>query len=818
MKVLKFGGTSVGTADSISEVGKIIAAYHKKKERIAVVFSAFGGVTNTLSELGELAAASDEQYTGKLKKLEAHHFAMIDTLIGAKHQSKANASVKMLINELEDLLHGVFLLKELSPRTFDLILSFGERLSCTIMTQYLHALGVPCSYLDARSLVRTDDRFGRARVNFRITNRDIKEHFKQNKDVAVITGFIGSTDRNETTTLGRGGSDYTASIFAAALDAKEIEIWTDVDGVMTADPREVKKAFSLPAISYIEAMELSHFGAKVIYSPTVQPAFSKKIPIRIRNTFNPEFKGTLITDKTDKRSLPVKGISSIKSVSLITLLGSGMVGVPGVSARLFGTLANADINVILITQASSEISISFAVDPSDTARAKKLLEEEFSQELKNKKVDRIIVEEDLSILAIIGENMRNTPGISGHLFSGLGKNGINIVAIAQGSSELNLSIVIDSENLNKALNVVHEAFFLSDTRTLNLFIVGTGLIGGTLLKQIDKQAEYLLKQKRLKINIVGLCNSKKMLLDENGISLKTWKKRLDGSKEKMRIEDFVGRMQQMNLPNSIFVDNTSSAAVIEHYNTILSESISIVTPNKLANSGPYKRYRENKLTAFRTGALFLYETNVGAGLPVINTLEDLKNSGDQILKIEGVLSGSLSYIFNTFKKGVSFSDVVLKARESGFTEPDPRDDLNGMDVARKILILARETGHELELKNIKVENILPKPCQEAKTIDQFFAALKKADGYFDELREKAEKQGKLLRFIAKMEKGKATVSLQAVDSSHPFYSLSGSDNMIAFTTQRYLERPLVIKGPGAGAEVTAAGVFANIISISNYLL
>jgi len=817
MKVLKFGGTSVGNADSISKVVDILLSYKKKKEAYTVVFSAMSGVTNLLVEAGKKASESDESYQKALKEIEKRHFDTIKKLLDIKTQSKVVANIRMLINELEDLLHGVFLLKELSPRTLDLVSSFGERMSSYIMAEYMLQSGIKCTYVDARSLIRTDDNFGNAKVNVKHTNQNIKEHFDAARDVQVLTGFIASTEKAETTTLGRGGSDYTASLVAAALSADCVEIWTDVNGVMTADPRAVKRTFTLPAISYVEAMELSHFGAKVIYPPTLQPAFNKKIPIWIKNTFNPEFEGTLISEKTKANDFLIKGISSIGNIALINLQGSGMVGVPGVSSRVFSALARKGVNVILITQASSEYSICFAVAPEDAEKARLLIEVEFEAEMASKKIEKVHVETDLSIVALIGENMKKTPGIAGRMFTALGKNGINVIAIAQGSSELNISVVIPKNDLSKALNALHEAFFLSDIKTLNLFAVGLGLIGSTLMQQIRKAAEYLLKEKSLKINVIAVSNSKKMLFNENGIDLKTCKDKLLKDGQDMDIEQFIREMKRLNLENSVFVDNTSSKDVIVHYEEILKSSISIVTPNKLANSGKYKDYEKLQRACQKYKARFLYETNVGAGLPVINTLRDLKYSGDKIIKIEGILSGTLSYIFNNFKPGARFVDIVKEAKERGFTEPDPRDDLNGMDVARKILILAREAGFDLEPSDVKVENILPEPCLKAKSVDDFFAQLDKHNAVFEEQLLKAEKNKKVLRFIAKLENGKATVNLESVGPEHPFYSLSGSDNMISFTTERYKERPLVIKGPGAGAEVTAAGVFAEIISISNYL-
>ncbi len=817
MKVLKFGGTSVGSPESIKRAVEIIKKYKENNLPIAVVASAMSGITNTLIETGELAAGNDERYLDRLKDIETKHFQTVKDLLKIKNQSSVLAQVKKLTNELEELMHGVFLLKEISTRTLDLILTFGERLSCTIFTEYAIQEGLEAELLDARKLVKTDDRFGKARVKKELTYENIQNYFKDNKAIQIITGFISSTEKGETTTLGRGGSDYTGALFGAALHAEEIEIWTDVDGVMTTDPKKVKKAFPLKELTYVEAMEMSHFGAKVIYPPTLQPAFEKRIPLRIRNTFNPDFPGTVIREKAEKGDYLIKGISSIEGISLINLQGSGMVGVAGVSSRLFTALAENDISVILITQASSEHSICIAVDPKDAPKAKKVIDNEFRPEINAGKIEEVNAENELSIVAIIGENMKNTPGIAGKMFDAMGKNGINIRAIAQGASEVNLSIVIESKDLAKALNSIHEVFFLSDVKTLNVFLVGVGLIGGTLLKQIAAQHQHLLKDQFLNINIVALANSKKMLFNVDGISLKHWKEQLLASDEKSDMKKYVQKMEELNLSNSVFIDCTSNAVVVEFYEEVLNHSISIATPNKLAGSGPYARFKKLKETAFRNGIKYLFETNVGAGLPVITTLNDLMQSGDKVLKIEGVLSGTLSYIFNNFQKGIAFSDVVKTAKERGFTEPDPRDDLNGMDVARKILILSREVGHALELKDVVVENILPKACLEAKSVDDFFVELEKENRHFEELLEKATAENKVLRFIAKMEDGKATVNLQAVDMSNPFYSLSGSDNMISFTTDRYNERPLVIKGPGAGAEVTAAGVFAEIISLSHFL-
>lgn len=827
MKVLKFGGSSVGSADSIKLVADIVQDYQQQGTHCAIVVSAMGGVTDRLIALSQRAAEGDETYTDLLKELEEHHFSAARSLIGVQAQSRVFAYLKTLLNELDDLLHGVFLLRERSARSLDLVSSFGERLSAYLISQYMNERGLEAEFLDARKIIVTDQDFNRAKVDFEATNRRIAAHFKENSRLQVVTGFIAATLDEETTTLGRGGSDYTASIIGAALDAEEIEIWTDVDGVMTADPRQVPAAFSLDAISYIEAMEMSHFGAKVIYPPTMLPVLSKNIPLRIRNTFHRTFPGTVISHdpyssviseslKTSKTPA-VKGISSIKEAALLALQGSGMIGTPGISSRLFGALARRKINVIMITQASSEHTITFAVSPVDADGAQHTMEEEFAEEIRAGKIEPPGVEVQLSIVAIIGENMRQTPGISGKLFSALGRNGINVRAIAQGSSEVNLSVVIGQRNLSKALNTVHEAFFLSERKTLNVFMAGIGLIGKTLLQQINQQDAYLLENRLLRINFVGLINSKKMLLDEAGIAPGEWRQELEDRGEVSDIAAFVHRMEEMNLPNSVFIDCTSSEAVADFYHEILKSAISVVTPNKLANSRSYDRYRQLKQTAVQAGVKFLYETNVGAGLPVIRVLQDLKDSGDKVYKIEGVLSGTLSYLFNSFTEGRSFSEVVREAQQKGLTEPDPRDDLNGIDVARKILILAREIGLPLELTDVAVENILPDECLQAASVDDFFAALEKNNEVFEQRRQRAEAEDKRLRFVATLEDQQAAVRLLAVDATHPFYNLSGSDNIISYTTDRYRERPLVVKGPGAGAEVTAAGVFADLISISNYL-
>lgn len=818
MRVLKFGGTSVGSAARILEVIDILKDYKSQNIIFCSVFSAVGGMTNKLIEMSTLAANQDDNYKSVLKEFEAIHLEIVRNIIDVKNQSQVIAAVKTMLNDLEDILQGVYLVRELSNKSLDFIVSHGERMSTYMTTKAAEERGLAVEMIDSRELVRTNSDFGKAKVDFAVTNKLIVERFKVNPTkFKLITGFIGSDSEGNTTTLGRGGSDYSASIFAAALDAELTEIWTDVNGVMTADPRKVQNAYTLEKITYNEAMEMSHFGAKVIYPPTLQPVFAKKIPIAIKNTFNPSFPGTLISEQSGEvHKLRVKGISSIDDISLVTVQGSGMIGVSGFSARLFSVLGAKGINIILITQASSEHSITFGVAPGQGLLAKDFIETEFEMEMQAGKLEPVRIVKELSIVAIVGENMQDTPGISGRMFSALGKNGINISAIAQGSSELNISAVIPKKNIAKALNVLHDAFFKNVSHTLNVFVVGPGLIGSTLLNQIGEQQAYLLEKLGLELRVVGIANSKNMVFEEKGLDLSKWNELL-AKGESSSIESFVAKIKALNLPNSVFVDNTSNKHIPTLYPQILDSSVSIVTPNKVANSSSLVDYKILRQTAQKRGVLFLYETNVGAGLPVINTLQDLIHSGDEIVKIEGVLSGSLSFIFNTFDGSTSFKDVVMQAKEKGYTEPDPRDDLNGMDVARKILILSREAGYELEPSDVKIENILPQACIDAKTVDSFFEELTKADDVFKKMILDAKAANQKLRFIACMENGKTTVGLKAVDANHPFYSMSGSDNMISYTTRRYLNNPLVIKGPGAGAEVTAAGVFADIIRVSNYL-
>lgn len=815
MKVLKFGGSSVGTPERILSIVSILKTYYGRGDKFTVVFSAFGGVTDSLIEMAHLASEGDPKYQDVFESFSKRHFDAIEKLLSGPLKQEIKDELYKNHEVLKNLLAGVFLVREASKRTMDYVLSFGERNSAFIISYVLQQHGIPAKYLNARQIIKTNKNFGNAKVDLKLTYEKIKEYYSQNSGIHIVTGFIASAKGGLTTTLGRGGSDYTASLLSAGLEADVLEIWTDVDGVLTADPRKVKKAFTISEMSYSEALEMSHFGAKVIYPPTLHPVMVNNIPLYIKNTFNPEFIGTRISNKTQKQEKAVKGISSISKISLLTIQGSGLFGVPGIAGLVFSSLAQAGINVILITQGSSEYSISFAIDPANAKLAREVLEETFKNEIRSNLVDPIKVENNLSTVAIIGEQMRYMPGIAGRLFNALGKNGINVVAIAQGSSELNISVVVSQKDEEKALNALHDGFFLSESNQLHLFIVGVGLIGKALIAQIAKQSNFLKTQKGTDLKIIGISNSQKMLFHEDGIDLHNWKDQLEQSEESADIQRFVTKMKHFNLPNSIFVDNTASKDVAEQYLAVLENSISISTPNKIANSADYDSYKHLHETARKRGVLFSYETNVGAGLPVISTLRNLIDSGDKILKIEGVLSGSLSYIFNNLALGKSFSSIVKEALDLGYTEPDPRADLGGLDVMRKILILSREVGFPLEMADISFEPILPSYLIDAPDINSFFDQLPLEDENFTKLVFDSVDQK--LCVIAKLEGGKASVRLQKVGKESPFFNLDGSDNMIVFTTERYMERPLVVRGPGAGAEVTAAGVFAEILFIGHTL-
>lgn len=813
MKILKFGGTSVGSIKNIKTLMDILKKETVNGQKPIIVLSAMSGVTNLLTAMAQQAELGNS-YNTQLEELQQRHFEVVKALIDVQQQNPVFTKLKIFFNELDDLLQGIASLKECTPRALDLLLSYGERCSTVMISKIAEQHYPESLFVDSAELIKTDSNFGQARVQSELTDNLIRQFHKVNEQsILFVTGFIASNNEGRITTLGRGGSDYTAAIFGSALNASEIQIWTDVNGMMTADPRMVKKAFPLEELSYTEAMELSYFGAKVIYPPTMIPVFLKKIPIIIKNTFEPEFPGTVIRHDCKISNLPIKGISSINEISIINVEGSGMVGKAGFSGRLFSLLAREQINIILITQSSSEHNITIAIHPSDAIKAQILIEQEFELELQAKKLEPPVFEKDLSILAIVGENMKKTPGISGKLFHALGRNGINVRAIAQGSSEHNISVIISQPDLAKALNAVHDAFYENLNKTLNLFCLGTGNIGSTLFRQIKEHKEFLQEHNGIQVKVVGMSNSRKMLFNPEGISLENWKQALDDSDTKADIRDFIDKMKAMNLPNCVFADNTASIVPIEFYEEIFCSTISIVTCNKIGNSGSYTQYKNFKELSQLHGVDFYYETNVGAGLPIIRTLKDLMISGDRVIKIEAILSGTISFIFNNFKGDVTFHDVVKQAQEKGYTEPDPRDDLSGTDFMRKMLILARDAGNQLEPAEVKIESMLPEICLKAASVDDFYTELKNNHDFFEKLKNDASSSGKVLRYIGILEDGKVSISLQMVDESHPFYTLSGSDNIISFTTDRYKERPLVVKGPGAGSEVTAAGVFADIVNV-----
>jgi len=815
MKIFKFGGSSIQTPDrTLHVIDLVLNAYNHHP--LGVVFSAFGGVTNQLIQMSQQCVRGDENYADNLHKLESNLLEFNRQLIQVKHQSKIVAQLKSMLNTLEDLLHGVYLIQELSPRTLDYIMSYGEQFSCTLLHAALSDRGISTRYLDTRTVVKTDNHFGAARVNFELTNQNIRTLFNDNTDLTVITGFIGSTAENETTTLGRSGSDYTASIFGAALQAEEIVIWTDVNGIMTADPRKVPTAFSRELITYDEAMEMSHFGAKVIHPSAMQPAFESQIPLRITNTFQPEFQGTLISGQRPDSGQLISGVSSIENIALLRLQGAGMMGVPGISARLFSVLAQANINIILITQASSEHTICFAISPEDARRAEAAIRKEFALEMEVHRIDDVIVEENLSIIAAVGENMRHTPGIAGRFFQVLGKHSINVVAIAQGSSELNISVVVEKDDEHRALNAIHAAFFQIPENRVNLFIAGAGLIGTTLLHQLNTYNAGR-KTHLQPLRVIGIANSHTFLIDQEGVDTGNWEKRLNSTENTTGSTGYIPALQSLDQTNTIFVDCTASEQVADQYDTLLRSRISVVAANKIANSGRYQVYSQlQKLT--ESGEVhFRYETNVGAGLPVIQSIKNLRATGDKVRRIDAVLSGTLSYIFNQYDGSRGLSELITLAREKGFTEPDPRDDLDGKDVARKLLILARESGIALELEDIDLQPVVPEKYFQTASADEFINELAGYDTKFLNTYHPALDAGKVLRYIATFTGKYAGIQLQTVDANHPFYHLNGSDNIVAITTDRYPENPLIIRGPGAGPEVTAAGVFADILSIANHM-
>jgi aspartokinase/homoserine dehydrogenase 1 len=812
MQVLKFGGSSVASAANIKQVVAIVAAAAEKAP-VVVVVSAMGGITDQIITAAQLASKGQEQYKQLLKEMETRHLDTVRELLPIQQQSATLSLVKQQFNELDGICDGLFLLRELSWRTQDRIVSFGELLSSMIISATFQAMQSDQVWLDSRKLIRTNSSHGNAAVDFTATEIAIGDFFQFNRHrIYVAPGFIASDGNGNTTTLGRGGSDYTGAIFAAATGAKVLEIWTDVSGMMTADPRLVPNAKPIQRISYQEAMELSHFGAKIIYPPTIQPVMKRNIAVWIKNTFAPQDIGTVIENETPPTDSIVRGISSINTISLLSLEGSGMIGIPGFSKRLFEALANERINVILITQSSSEHSICVAINETDAERAQQSINHAFSYEVQTGQLDPLRVETGHSILALVGEQMKSHPGISGKMFGALGRNGINVRAIAQGSSEKNISAVISQKDVRKAINVLHEEFFETTYKQLNVFIAGTGNVGGKLIEQIRKQFSFLEQDLRLQIQITGLANSKHILINEDGIALATWKEQLAQS-DKGNIHEFVRQIIRRNLRNSVFVDVTANAEVAAVYKTLLEKSVAVVACNKIACSSSYESYKQLKSLAREFNASFLFETNVGAGLPVIGTLNDLLRSGDKVNRIQAVLSGTLNFVFNHYDGTRPFAEVVRQAQDEGYTEPDPRLDLGGTDVMRKIMILAREAGQHLEMEDISNEYFLPASCFEGSVAD-FYAEMAKQEPHFRKLyADAAAKQAKL-KFVASYENGKAAVGLRHIPADSDFYHLYGKDNLVLFYTERYPEQPLVIKGAGAGADVTASGVFADIIRVS----
>lgn len=812
MKVLKFGGSSVANSDHIKKVISI-ASKASQEEQIIVIVSAMGKTTDALINAANTAAKKDDAYKTTLEALEKHHFNTIKELIPVQEQSETISYAKQLFNQLETIYEGCYLLQELTPKTLAKISGFGELLSSYIIAKAAKNSMDAC-YKDSRELIVASDDYNNALVNFDLTYKKCQDYFSNNEArVTIVPGFVARTQEGKTTTLGRGGSDYSAAIYAAALEAKELQIWTDVSGMFTANPKIVKQAYEIPHISYQEAMELSHFGAKVIYPPTIQPVLQKEIPIVIKNTFQPEDEGTLITKETSQNK-PVKGISHIDKIALITLEGLGMVGIPGFSKRLFEALSLHDINVILITQASSELSICIAIHEKDAEKAAEVVNDAFAYEIQLKKVKPVSVEKGMSIVALVGDQMKNHQGLSGKMFSALGKNNVNIRAIAQGASEKNISSVIDEKDTKKALNTLHERFFEERIKQLNLFVTGVGNVGEKFLAQLQQQKKFLKKNLKLNIRVVGISNSRTMVFDEGGLSLNSWKEALQNG-EKASLEGFLERAKAINLRNSVFVDNTASEAVSDMYEGYLRHNIGVVTCNKIACASDLENYRKLKFVSRKYNAPFLFETNVGAGLPIIDTLKNLIASGDRVHKIQAVLSGSLNFVFNNFNETKTFHDIVQQAQEEGYTEPDPKIDLSGVDVARKILILARESGYELNLEDIENKSFLPQESLDTKDNDSFYASLLKYESHFQETYEKANEVNCRLKYVAEFVDGEANVGLQQVAPEHPFYNLEGSDNIVLFYTDRYPQQPLIIKGAGAGAEVTASGIFADVIRIGN---
>ncbi|MEE1309120.1 MAG: bifunctional aspartate kinase/homoserine dehydrogenase I [Bacteroidaceae bacterium] len=807
MKVMKFGGTSVGSAESILRVKSIV---EKQTEPVIVVVSALGGITDKLIRTSQMAVEGDALYQKSFDEIKQRHDEMIDAVIPTgEKRNELQTKVDGLLEELRSIYQGVYLIRDLSPKTQAAIVSYGERISCQIVATLID--GAEC--FDSREFIKTEFKAGKNRLVKELTNKLVCQNWQKLPKTSIVGGFISTdVESGEVTNLGRGGSDYTASIIAAALNASVLEIWTDVDGFMTADPRVISSAYVIPELSYIEAMELSNFGAKVVYPPTIYPVCIKHIPILIKNTFNPDAPGSIIKDEVQDDSKSIKGISSIKGTTLITVSGLSMVGVIGVNRRIFTCLADNGISVFMVSQASSENSTSIGVQDEDADEACRVLDLEFQKEIEDGSMFPMLAEKGLATVAIVGENMKHTPGIAGKLFGTLGRSGISVIACAQGASETNISFVINQNFLRKALNVIHDSFFLSEYQVLNLFICGVGTVGGSLLEQIHHQQEKLMRELRLKLNVVGIASSNKAIFTREGIDLNTYRKQLAEAPQSdiFRLRDeIIG----MNIFNSVFIDCTASAEVAGLYADFLEHNINVVAANKIAASSDYANYRRLKQIAQKRGVKFLFETNVGAGLPIIRTINDLHNSGDKILRIEAVLSGTLNFIFNTISKDIPFSETVRMAKEEGYSEPDPRIDLSGKDVIRKLVILAREAGYEISQEDVEAKLFIPQSFFDG-TIDEFWKNLPSLDADFEERRKELEKDNKVWRFVAKLENGKASVSLQEFESSHSFYVLEGSNNIVLLTTERYREYPMLIQGYGAGASVTAAGVFADIMSLA----
>lgn len=808
MKVLKFGGTSVGSAEGLRQVKRVVEACH---EEVIVVVSALGGVTDQLLLTSRMAAAGDMEYKNQLDQIVMRHRQAIEDTVDSSCRAEVLAKVNALLDELANIFKGVCLIKDLSPKTGDAIVSYGERLSSVIVQGVL----APAELFDARDFIKTKPYFGKHIVEFAPTEELIRARFAVMPKVTVVPGFIASDNQTgDVTNLGRGGSDYTASVLAATLKADSLEIWTDVDGFMTADPKVISNAYVIEHLTFVEAMELCNFGAKVIYPPTIFPAYHNNIPIRIRNTFNLDAPGTYITKDKTPDSRTIKGISSINDTCLITIRGLGMVGVIGVNYRIFKALSKSGISVFFVSQAASENTTSIGVCNGDAELAVQVLSTEFAQEISMGEINPPVTQHDLATVAIVGENMRHRPGVAGKLFGTLGRNGINVIACAQGASETNISFVVAKENLRKSLNVIHDSFFLSEYQVLNIFLAGVGLVGSNLLDQIRQQQEKLMRENSLKIRIVGITNSRHYIVSRSGIDLTTYKEQLAASTLVSTPERFRDEILSMNIFNSVFVDCTASPAVASIYEDLLSHNVSVVAANKIAASSKYDHYLKLKNIARTRGVKFLFETNVGAGLPIINTISDLINSGDRILKIEAVVSGTLNYIFNEMNETVPMSRAIVMAKEAGYAEPDPRIDLSGMDVIRKLVILSREAGYHVEQEDVQKHLFIPAEYFEG-SVEDFWKHIPELDADFELRRKKLAAEGKRWRFIASMDHGKTEVSLREVGPDSPFYHLEGSNNVILLTTERYKEYPMQIKGYGAGASVTAAGVFADIISIAN---